>query len=116
MYSPEELKQQKEILSKVDWEMTPQEAFESYQIKSINPWQKRGLEDAYYFAVYVRQDQPRVFLIRRTLKDSEELAELPVPRDLVVATLPKKEGGGIPHGQYPVEGPVKEWLRKEMGY
>ncbi len=115
MYTPEELKNQKDILAKIDWEMTPQEAFQTYQIKSINSWKQRDMEDAYYFAIYVRKGEPQVLLIKKTLKDSEELAQIPVPRSLVMASLPRKKGEDVPHGHYPLDKPVKDWIKRELG-
>ncbi len=117
MYSPKELKERRDIMSRVDWDMTPQEAFENYQVMSPDTWKKRNLEDAYFFEVFVRiNEQPRVMLIRRTMKDTEELAEMPVPRDLVMASLPRKNDGGVPFGHYPLDGPVREWIQEELGY
>jgi hypothetical protein len=55
-------------------------------------------------------------LIRRTMKDSEELAEMPVPKDLVMASLPRKDDGGVPFGHYPLDDPVKEWIQGELNY
>lgn len=114
MLSPEELKKRKDILGRVDWEMTPQEAFEAYQVASINSWKHRDLQDAYYFEIYVHKDKPKVLLIKRTLKDSEELAELPAPLDLMKASLPVKSGGGIPQGHYPLDRDLKDWIEKEL--
>ena len=115
MYTLEELKSQKDILGRIDWEMTPQEAFQSYQIKSINSWKQRDLEDAYYFSINVRKGEPQVLLIKKTIKDSEELAEIPVPRDLVMASLPKMRGRDVPHGHYPLDNAVRDWIKQELG-
>ena len=38
MLTLEELKKDRETVSLIDWDLTPQEAYESYQIKSINSW------------------------------------------------------------------------------
>ena len=117
MYSPEELKERKDILGRVDWDLTPQEAFEKYQCMSPETWKNRNLEDAYFFEIYVLRGQdPKVVLMKKTMKDSEELAEVPVPRDLVMASLPRKDDGGIPFGHYPLDEPVREWIQAELDY
>ncbi len=43
MLTLEELKQQREILSEIDWDLDPQAAFEAYQVKSRDSWKYRKL-------------------------------------------------------------------------
>ena len=82
MLTMEELRNRPDILGEVDWEITPQQAFEAYQIKSINAHRHRNLKDAVYFEIYVHQGRAVLKLVRRTYKDSEDLALLPAPPEL----------------------------------
>lgn len=110
-----DIKQDKRIISLIDWDITPQEAFEAYQIKSINGWKQRALADVYYFVVSVWRGDAKLFLVRRTYRDSEEEAEIPVPRDLLAACL-NEQGGGAPRvAHYPVSEAIKQWLKGELG-
>ena len=83
MISLAELKNDKKLLSKIDWDISPQEAFESYQIKAPQSWKHRGLSETHYFQVSVYQDEARVVLVKKTYKDSEEIAEIEVPLELL---------------------------------
>ena len=110
-----ELKTRKDIINQIDWDITPQEAFETYQIKSINAWKKRSLPDLYYFLIYVYKGQAKVLLIKRSLKDSEEIADIAVPESLVSACVASQGGDQAPHGQYFLDEPIRSWIKKELG-
>jgi hypothetical protein len=114
MLTFDELKNRRDILESVDWNLTPQEAFQAYQIKSIDAWKYRSLPDVYYFHISVWQNEAKVVLVKRTIKDSEEIAVLPVPDDLVTASLPHQAGKPIPHGQYPMDQGIQAWLKKAL--
>ena len=115
MLTMDELRSRKDIHKLIDWDLTPQEAFEAYQIKSINSWKYRSLPDVAYFYVSVYQGRSKVVLVKRRLKDSEELAEIPVPSGLVDSCLTAQGGDIPPHGQYAVDGPIREWIKSELG-
>jgi len=109
-----ELKKNREITGQIDWDLTPQQAFEAYQIKSINSWKYRNLPPVYYFAVSAWEGRARVVLIRRSLKDSQEIAEIPVPADLVAACLGQGQGEPAPSGHHPIDQAIRDWLAAEL--
>ncbi len=114
MLNWEEIKQNKGIINSIDWDITPQEAFEAYQIKSINAWKQRNLEDVCYFVLSVWRGEAKVNLVRRTYRDSEDLAEAPVPEELVREAV-ARQGGGAPRvAHYEVDEEIKQWLRREL--
>ena len=112
MLTFDELKERRDIIEAIDWNLTPQEAFQAYQIKSIDAWKHRAPADVYYVYISVWQNEASVVLVKRTVKDSEEIAILPVPQDLVTASLPHQPGKPIPHGQYPLDQGIRNWLNK----
>jgi len=109
------LKKRRDLVGRIDWEITPQEAFQTYQIKSPGAWKQRNLPDAVYFHIMVDQGRARLVLVQRTMKDSQEVAEIEAPAELMVAGLPSREGKPPPHGHYPLSEPLKAWLRAELG-
>ncbi|MFH1134746.1 MAG: hypothetical protein V1816_01530 [Pseudomonadota bacterium] len=109
-----ELKHDRRLLSQIDWDLTPQEAFEAYQIKSPQSWKHRALKEACFFQVSVYQGASRVVLVKKTYKDSEEIAEAPAPEELVHACLSQAPGGTTPHGAYPLDQGLRDWLQKEL--
>lgn len=115
LLSWQELKNSPPIIGLIDWEMTPAQAFEAYQIKSIDAWKHRGLEDVYYFYVSTWQGRGQVILVRRTMVDSQEIAVAPAPETLVAACLAAGDGQQYPRGQLPLDEPLRQWLRAELG-
>ena len=108
------LGREKEILKLIDWDLTPQEAFEAYQIKSINAWTYRSLPDVCLFVIYVFKQEAKVILVKRTLKDSEEICEIPVPKDLLSACVALQGGDHAPGGQYAIDDAIKTWIRGQL--
>ena len=54
------LKNHPEILAQVDWEMTPRQAFEAYQIKSRENWKHRSLQEVYYFYLSLWKGESKI--------------------------------------------------------
>lgn len=111
----EELKNRPDILALIDWDLTPQQAFEAYQLKSINAWKYRSLPEVCLFIIYVFQGQVRLLLVARTLKDTQEIAEIQVPDDLMRACLREQAGDNLARGQYPINDALRTWLKQQLG-
>lgn len=114
MLTLDELKQESDILSQIDWELDPQGAFEAYQVKSKESWKYRHLPVVYHFYIDVWKGEAKVFLMRRDLKTAEDVAEIPVPDSLVNTCLNKQAGGKVPSGQYPVDDSIRDWIISEL--
>ena len=114
MMDLEELKTKKELIEKIDWDMTPQEAFEKYQVKSIGGWKHRHLDEVYYFYIDVWKEKATVFLMKRGLKSAEDVAEIKIPENLLNECVAKQAGNPPSRGQYPVDAKIKQWLRKQL--
>ncbi len=115
MLGLEELKRDRDLVASIDWEMTPRRAFETYQLKSVDNWRHRSLEAVHYFYLSTWKGTPRLFLVRRTLKESQEIAEIQAPSELVAACAAGQEGEDMPRGQLPLDPALRDWLRSELG-
>ncbi len=115
MLTWDELRGRRDIIAAIDWQMTPQEAFESYQLKGREGWRARSLPQVYFFYLSVWRGQAKVLLVRRAIKDSEEIAEAPVPADLRAALAARAEGEQMPRGQIALDQAIRDWLRAELG-
>ncbi len=115
MLTWEELKARPDITGRIDWEITPAEAFEAYQIKSVEAHRHRALGEAYYFYLSTWRGENRVLLVRRTYVDSQEIAEAPAPAELVARAAREGEGQDMPRGQLPLSPELKDWLAAELG-
>lgn len=110
-----ELKQDRRLVGKIDWDITPQQAFETHQLKSVGNWRGGADDEVIYFYVSTWKDENRVLLMRRTLKHSEEIAEAAAPAELVERCVREQEGSYIPRGQCPIDEPIRRWLQEQLG-
>lgn len=117
MLNLEELKNKKDIINSLDWDMTPEEAVRLYL-----EWGNNWVHDKYvirhdsdislYFMVYSWEGPPVIYLVRRNMKGAEELAKIDMPvnvRERFLADTARNKG------VYALEGEVREWLRSEIG-
>jgi hypothetical protein len=113
--SLEELKKDRNLINSIDWEMTPEMAVRVY-LEWGNIWAhgenrkyvvRSGKEYTVYFVVNCWDKPYFVYLIRRNVDEAVELAKFELPRKFEMPVCQYK-------GIYPVEGELKDWLRKEL--
>ncbi|KIX11837.1 DVU0772 family protein [Dethiosulfatarculus sandiegensis] len=115
MLDLEGLKNNKDLVASIDWDMTPRKAFEEYQLKSVDNWKYHSDSPVCYFYVSTWRGEAKLLLIRRSLKQSEELAEVSPPEDLMRDCISSQEGEDMPRGQLPLTPALKNWLYQELG-
>lgn len=117
MLSLKQLKADRDLINKIDWEMTPEEAVRLY-LEWGNNWARgnyviRSKNDvSYYFVVNTWEKNPKIYLVKRNSDNAEELAAFEMPHELERRFL-----GAIGNnkGVYSIEGEVKHWLMSECG-
>lgn len=114
----DELKNNIDIIGQIDWELTPEDAVGLYLEWGGNwrpggvPYVIRGKQDiSYYFVVNTWDDPPKIYLIKRSIEDAEELIEIPLSGNDRENFL--KEVGNI-KGVYALNNELKKWLKKEL--
>ena len=116
MLSLEELKQDKELIDAIDWDMTPEDAVRLY-LEWGNNWASgnyviRSAQDvSYYFVLNTWEVRPVIYLVKRSSEEAEELAELTLPEEL--ETRCQSEYGTL-KGVFALEGAIKDWLKSEL--
>lgn len=118
MLTREELKSDRKLVNKIDWDMTQEKAIEMY-LEWGTGW-VRGHDfvstmgqESIYFVLYDWLTPPRVTLIRRTTAGAEEIAEVEVPEDLFMKAW--REDGDRPGvGVHPLNQELKEWVCREI--
>ncbi|MEN6441925.1 MAG: DVU0772 family protein [Syntrophobacter sp.] len=119
MWGTDELKEHREILDRIDWDMTPEKAVETF-LEWGTGWTRRDDfvryvgQDALYFVIYEWEKPPQVTLIQRSMRDANELAKIPVPEEMLrksVTEAGRKPGVGV----YALSDELKQWLRSELG-
>lgn len=111
-----ELKKRPDLISQVDWELTPRQAFMAYQLKSVDAWRYRSLPETLYFLLSTWRGENQIYLVRRSLKHSQEVARIEPPPDLLTKALAAQDGEEMPRGQLPLDKGLKAWLRAELGF
>ncbi|MFP5212319.1 MAG: DVU0772 family protein, partial [Acidobacteriota bacterium] len=103
MWKFEELRDRREIIDRIDWEMTPEKAVETY-LEWGTGWSRKGDyvsyagQESYYFVIYAWETPPGVTLVRRDSQGAEELARVDAPADLVnecIIEAGRKPGVGV---------------------
>lgn len=119
MLTLKELKADRNLVNKIDWDMAQEKAIEMY-LEWGTGW-VRGNDfvsimgqESYYFVLYDWLRPPRVTLIRRTTAGAEEIAEIEVPEDLFM-TAWKEDGDRPGVGVHPLNHELKEWVCKAIG-
>jgi hypothetical protein len=119
MYTLEELRGHREIIDRIDWEMTPEKAVETF-LEWGTGWSRKGDsvqyvgQDALYFVIYDWEEPPQVTLILRSARAAEEIAKVQVPAELIRQAV--AEGGRKPGvGVYAITDELKRWLQTALG-
>lgn len=114
MMNLEELKQERDLIDEINWEMTPEEAVRLY-LEWGNNWARgdgyviRSANDyCHYFVVNCWSRPFLIYLIRRNSDEAVELAKFELPHQFEKPVCELK-------GVYPLEGELKQWLKKELG-
>ena len=112
-----EVRNDRDLLNRIDWDMTPEKAVSLY-LEWGNSWNHgkymiRSKDDvAYYFVVYAWDGPPVIHLVRRSTEEAVELAEIGMPPDVLARFL--EEWGGH-KGLYGLTADLRAWLQKELG-
>jgi hypothetical protein len=116
MLTLEEIKKDMNLVSAINWDMTPEEAVLLY-LEWGNNWAHgnyviRSKNDvSHYFVVNTWGKRPVVYFIRRNSEEAVELAEIPIPDELMDEFF---ESNGNNKGVYAIEGGIKNWLKSQL--
>ena len=116
MMGLEEMRNNSELISVIDWDMTPEEAVTLYLEWGNNPANGRRRilsknDVSYYFVVNTWEDPARIYYIRRNSEEAVELATIYMPEELRNRFL---ESVWHLKGVYAVNDEVRAWLEEEL--
>lgn len=97
-------------ISPIDWEMTPDLSFGTYESWGGRERVRDNNEQVYYFFVDNWGDEPKVCLMERAVKHAKVLAEIDVPRDIVEKCVEKQGRAARFERSYAIDKEVKKWL------
>jgi hypothetical protein len=104
------LKVGERTISPIDWEMTPDLSFGTYESWGGRERVRDNSEKVYYFFVDNWGDVPKVCLMERAVKHARILAEIDVPLELVKKCVLKQGESSRFEKNYAVDNDVKKWL------
>lgn len=116
MMQLQELKNNRECLDAIDWDMTPEEAVRLY-LEWGNNWTRgnyviRSKNDvSHYFIVYSWDEAPVVYLVRRNSEAAEEIAKISLPHQIQQRFL---DSVGHNKGVYAIDGEIRKWLEDQL--
>ena len=118
MLTLEELKADRDLVNKIDWNMTQEKAIEMYLEWGTgwvrgNDFVSTMGQESFYFVLYDWLRPPRVSLIKLTTAGADEIAEVEVPEDLFMKAW--QEDGDRPGvGVHPLNHELREWVCKAV--
>lgn len=110
----EGLKEDRDLINSIDWEMTPEEAVRLYlEWGNIRSSQRSGFtirsksDFTVYFVVNCWSRPFYIYLIKRNSEEAVELARIELPARFEKPVCELK-------GVYALEGGIKKWLKEEL--
>jgi len=112
MKTLQDIKNDRDLINSIDWDMTPEEAITLY-LEWGNNWShgRRVIsknDSSIYFVLNTWGEKPVIFLVRRNSEGVTELALFFPPDDLIDRDSAQHKG------VYAIDGKVKNWLMEEL--
>ncbi len=97
-------------ISPIDWEMTPDLSFGTYESWGGRERVKNNNEMIYYFFVDNWGEEPKVYLMERGVKHAKIMAEIDVPTKLVKHCVKRQGASSWFEKSYAIDDHLKKWL------
>lgn len=98
------------IVNGIDWEMTPDLSFGTYESWGGRERVRNNSERIHYFFIDAWEDEPKLCLMERGVKYAKVLAIINAPRDLVSRCVEKQGSSSRFEKSYAIDDTLKEWL------
>jgi len=115
MMEIQDIREDRDLVDAIDWNMTPEEAIVLY-LEWGNNWShgrmiKSRDDVSHYFAVTSWENPPKVLFIRRSTEGADELAQFDLPEPVKGRFLES-----IQHhkGVWGITDDIRHWLRDEL--
>ncbi|MBU0731208.1 MAG: hypothetical protein KKA70_15865 [Proteobacteria bacterium] len=118
MFDLNQVKTNRDLVNKIDWSMTPEKAIDMYLEWGAgwtrgNDFVSSDTDESIYFVIFDWEDPPQVTLLRRNMKEVEEIAKIEVPRDLFHKAL--LEDGSCPGvGVHRLNKELNDWVCRKL--
>ncbi len=98
----------------IDWDMTPDLAFCTFNAKGLREDLTSTQERICYFFIDNWGEKPRLYLMERGVRHVNILAEITAPSHLLLDCIIRQGGTSKSRNNYPIDKVVKDWLSCEV--
>ncbi len=99
-----------QLISPIDWEMTPDLSFGTFESWGGRERVRNNDECVYYFFIDSWGDEPKLCLMERAVKHARIVAEITAPQEIVKQCVQSQGSSSIFEKSYAIDGQVKQWL------
>lgn len=99
-----------QIISPIDWEMSPDISFGTFESWGGRERVRNNDECVYYFFVDNWGEEPKLCLMERAVKHAKVMAEIKAPSEIVKQCVKSQGGSSIFEKSYAIDEPIKQWL------
>jgi len=94
----------------IDWEMTPEYTFGTYESWGGKERVRSKNERVYYFFIDAWDDEPKVCLMERGIKHARVVAEIAAPPEMVRRCVQEQGKVALFERTHPINEELKQWL------
>ncbi|CAG34797.1 Lcl C-terminal domain-containing protein [Desulfotalea psychrophila] len=102
------------IISPIDWEMSPDLCFGTYESWGGRERVRNNAECVYYFFVDNWGDKPKLCLMERAVKHAKVIAEVLAPLVMLEHCVASQGVASRFEQSYPINEEIKDWLLKNV--
>ena len=98
------------VINSIDWEMTPELTFGTFESWGGRERVRNNSERIYYFFVDNWGDQPKLCLMERGVKHAKIIAEIKAPSTLVKECVDKQGESAFYDRSFAIDDAIQNWL------
>jgi hypothetical protein len=99
-----------DVTPEIDWEMTPDMTFGTFESWGGRERVRNNDERIYYFFIDNWEDGPKLCLMERGVKHAKVLAEIKAPAQMVSSCVKNQGTSSLFEKSYAINDEIKEWL------
>lgn len=98
------------VINSIDWEMTPDLSFGTFESWGGRERVRNNSECVYYFFVDNWGKQPKLCLMERAVKHAKIMAEIKAPPEIIKACIKSQGRSSIFEKSYAINEQIRQWL------
>ncbi len=99
-----------QVISPIDWDMTPDISFGTFESWGGRERVRNNAECVYYFFVDNWDEEPKLCLMERAVKHAKIVAEIKAPSEILKQCVKNQGSSSIFEKSYAINEQIKQWL------